>query len=534
MILGAAEIGANFGKTSSNIKSFNDAVEAGFDNIPYLGAALKKLAPEIDDNVQLFKGLAQSGASFGSSITRLRMIAYDAGMPLLQFQELIQNNSTTLARLFGSVDDGIPQIAGLGRALRRFTEQELAQFGITMDETNEFLTTFAEIERARGRAGQLSQAQLLEGTKEYAKNLVLLSKLTGESVTELDKRNRQLAADGVFQAKLAQMDADQAERVRQALNLLPASAQQAAKEIIGLGVPVGDAARGLEVLSGGQFGETLKALMEGTEVDLLEVSNVFKQMGTNIIRSGDAAASAALAGNPLFTEVLNIATQLAGVAADRESVEGQIIATQKDNIVAAVNMTSALERNTVELQRLATGLLDNTLFSKDSKLGNALDEFVMNNPTKYTKLFVDKALALFSGKGKSTAGSFFRRDDGGATGFEDVMEFNYGSKGFRNFGSGTPVVLHGEEAVVPRNDIGQLAGLLSEVGATTNNNTTGDTITNNTNVDMTTLNSSTKELVDLNKKVAQHLNTLVTIGAMTEKNTKNFNNRLANMGGSLV
>lgn len=534
MILGAAEIGANFGKTSSNIKSFNDAVEAGFDNIPYLGAALKKLAPEIDDNVQLFKGLAQSGASFGSSITRLRMIAFDAGMPLLQFQELIQNNSTTLARLFGSVDDGIPQIAGLGRALRRFTEQELAQFGITMDETNEFLTTFAEIERARGRAGQLSQAQLLEGTKEYAKNLVLLSKLTGESVTELDKRNRQLAADGVFQAKLAQMDADQAERVRQALNLLPASAQQAAKEIIGLGVPVGDAARGLEVLSGGQFGETLKALMEGTEVDLLEVSNVFKQMGTNIIRSGDAAASAALAGNPLFTEVLNIATQLAGVAADRESVEGQIIAAQKDNIVAAVNMTSALDRNTVELQRLATGLLDNTLFSKDSKLGNALDEFVMNNPTKYTKLFVDKALALFSGKGKSTAGSFFRRDDGGATGFEDVMEFNYGSKGFRNFGSGTPVVLHGEEAVVPRNDIGQLAGLLSEVGATTNNNTTGDTITNTTNFDMTTLNTSTKELVDLNKKVAQHLNTLVTIGAMTEKNTKNFNNRLANMGGSLV
>ena len=533
LVLGAAEIGANFGKTSSNIKSFNDAVEAGFDNIPYLGAALKKLAPEIDDNVQLFKGLAQSGASFGSSITRLRMIAYDAGMPLLQFQELIQNNSTTLARLFGSVDDGIPQIAGLGRALRRFTEQELAQFGITMDETNEFLTTFAEIERARGRAGQLSQAQLLEGTKEYAKNLVLLSKLTGESVTELDKRNRQLAADGVFQAKLAQMDSEQAERVRQALNLLPASAQQAAKEIIGLGVPVGDAARGLEVLSGGQFGETLKALMEGTEVDLLEVSNVFKQMGTNIIRSGDAAASAALAGNPLFTEVLNIATQLAGVAADRESVEGQIIAAQRDNIVAAVNMTSALDRNTVELQRLGTTLLDEGIFGRDSKIGNMLDEFVMNDPTKYTKMFVDKVTGLVTG-GKKGATAQELDDmitiDGKVPGLD---EFNYGTKGFRNFGRGTPAMLHGVEAVVPKNDIGQLAGLLSDVGITTNN-TTGDTITNNTNFDMTTLNTSTKELVDLNKKVAQHLNTLVTIGAMTEKNTKNFNNRLANMGGSLV
>ena len=533
LVLGAAEIGANFGKTSSNIKSFNDAVEAGFDNIPYLGAALKKLAPEIDDNVQLFKGLAQSGASFGSSITRLRMIAYDAGMPLLQFQELIQNNSTTLARLFGSVDDGIPQIAGLGRALRRFTEQELAQFGITMDETNEFLTTFAELERARGRAGQLSQAQLLEGTKEYAKNLVLLSKLTGESVTELDKRNKSLAADGVFQTKLAQMDADQAERVRQALNLLPASARQAAKEIIGLGVPVGDAGRMLEVFSGGKFGDTLKALMEGTEVDLLEVSNVFKQMGTDIVNSGDAAASAALAGNTGMVELLNIASQLSGKAADRESVEGQIIAAQRDNIVAAVNMTSALDRNTVELQRLGTTLLNEGIFGRDSKIGNMLDEFVMNDPTKYTKMFVDSVTGLITGGKKGyVAGSYI--DDFSAS--EMPMDaFNYGTKGFRNFGSGTPAMLHGVEAVVPKNDIGQLSSLLADVGGSqTTNNTAGDTITNTTNFDMTSLNTSTKELVDLNKKVAQHLNTLVTIGAMTEKNTKNFNNRLANMGGSLV
>ena len=549
LLVGAVKIGANFGKTSSNIKTFNDAVEAGFDEIPYLGAAFKKLAPEIDDNVQLFSGLAQSGASFGSSITTLRMAAADAGMPLIQFQELIENNTTTLARLFGSVQQGVPQFVGLGKALRRFTETELAQFGLTLDDTNEFLTTFAELERARGRAGQMTQQSLLQGTQEYTKNLVLLSKLTGESVKELDKRNRQLAADGVFQAKLAQMDEEQAERVRQSLQLLPDSAQQAAKEIIGLGAPISDAAKGLQVLSGGQFGDTLRALMDGTETDLLEVSNVFKTIGTDIIKTGDAAASAALAGNPMFTEVLNIATQLAGVAADRESVEQEMIASQQDNIVAAVNMTSALDRNTVELQKLGTTLLQGEIFGRDSRLGDTLRDFTMGgenindeyvaNATKFTG-FMSEALRNLYGMLPNMNNAFDTTiGDSGFVG--SGVSADQGTPGFMDFGKGTPAILHKSEMVLPERNVGELSKMVAEnikkmfsvepEVNTTNN--AGDTV-NNTNMDMSTLNANTTELIELNRKVANHLNTLVTIGAMTEKNTKDTKINLANMSGSLV
>ena len=53
-------------------------------------------------------------------------------------------------------------------------------------------------------------------------------------------------------------------------------------------------------------------------------------------------------------------------------------------------------------------------------------------------------------------------------------------------------------------------------------------------MDMTQLNANTAELIAVNEKVANHLNTLITIGAMTEKNTKETKNNLANMSGSLV
>jgi hypothetical protein len=167
----------------------------------------------------------------------------------------------------------------------------------------------------------------------------------------------------------------------------------------------------------------------------------------------------------------------------------------------------------------ATKALNDDLLPRIKSFGNALMGKEVTEPTK----FEDSAASMFS-KTDTPNNTF------------DYLNFDQGSDGFKNFGSGTPAMLHGVEAVVPKNDIGQLANLLADAGVITNNNTTaGDTITNNTTaMDMTTLNSNTKELIDLNKKVAQHLNTLVTIGAMTEKNTKNFNNKLANMGGSLV
>ena len=117
----------------------------------------------------------------------------------------------------------------------------------------------------------------------------------------------------------------------------------------------------------------------------------------------------------------------------------------------------------------------------------------------------------------------------------------YGTHGFQDFGSGTPAVLHGSEMVLPENNIGDLASKLFEKISKTSSNTSESTVNNTTTnsantvgVDMTILNNNTTELIDLNKKLAMHLNTLVTIGAMTEKNTKNTNKVIASRSGDLI
>ena len=103
-----------------------------------------------------------------------------------------------------------------------------------------------------------------------------------------------------------------------------------------------------------------------------------------------------------------------------------------------------------------------------------------------------------------------------------------GSDGFQNFGSGTEATLHGIEAVVPKNDFGQLAKVVSEM--------TGggrDTATTTTNAPANSENYL-RELVELNKNAQRALNTIAMASAMTEKNTKLTNRVIAGGGGDII
>ena len=540
--LAVAKTGMEFAKTSAHIRTFGDALDAGLDEIPGLGKVMGVFGKELDDQTQMFKGLAQSGATFGSSIVTMGKYAYESGLPLVQFQELIQNNTGTLARLFGSVNQGIPQITGLARALKKFTMDELSGFGLTMEETTEMLGTVAELERARGRAGTLDATKLMQRTQEYAKNLTTLSRLTGESVSELDKRNRQLAADGVFQAKLAQMDADQAERVRVALAALPDSAKQAAKDFIGLGVPISDMAKGLSVFGGGKFESTLlgftRSTGKATEAEIVAMKSAFNELGTSGIQGGDMIASAAMTGNAIATDFLNVSAEMAGTAVNQLEFAKQTLEAVKDNgtknLVALADQFGLVQ---AELQSVNINLIKGLVIEDGSIGGKALDAFV-NGDTDISKGLADQLKSITNSLlNPSKAKAFDTGDDFTGPG----VSAQYGTHGFQDFGSGTPAVLHGSEMVLPENNIGDLASKLFEKISKTSSNTSESTVNNTTTnsastvgVDMTILNNNTTELIDLNKKLAMHLNTLVTIGAMTEKNTKSTNNSLANMGGSLV
>ena len=67
-------------------------------------------------------------------------------MPILDFVNLVKDNTEQFAGLFGTVQDGMPAIAAFNRELRTRTQNELAEFGLNLEDTTEFLNTQLEIQ----------------------------------------------------------------------------------------------------------------------------------------------------------------------------------------------------------------------------------------------------------------------------------------------------------------------------------------------------------------------------------------------------
>ena len=513
---------------------------------------MRGFGKEIDSNVEAFKQLAKSGASFGSSIVMLREAQNRAGMPLAKFTDLIGTNSQMLAKLFGTVDQGVPQIAGLTKSLRDITERDFAKFGLTLDDTSGFLTTFLELERARGNTARMSQTQLLQGTAKYTKNLVTLSKLTGESVDSLNDQNMAMAADGVFQSQLAGMNADDAKTLSLGLQGLPGPLAQLGKEFIGLGSPISETSKELQAISGGRFGDAFKQFEN--DGDLVAFQNSIKTISADVMQNSKAFGQASLAGGG-FAEALNAMAVASGKAVDPAELNKTQMQATGDNIKNLVNLNSQVDLVKTGFEDLRFKAVTPLIYSggraaeSTEALNRSIRKFATDGMSGIKKMVGTVSNTLTGGSAQSTDNRARvknlmdgRNADGSVKG-----KFKTGTDGFQDFGSGTVTKLHGEEMVMPKNNIGELAKELLALGtpvtnkakeqmsSTTNNSTSiNNNSVNNSTMDISQLVKTSQDNYELNKKVAQHLNTLVTIGAMTEKNTKTTNNELANLSGSLV
>ena len=561
LVMASGKTALAFTDVSKPINSLSDAVAAGIEDIPGLGPVTMAMARDFDTARESFVALAQTGASFNGNLYALTRAAGEAGIPLGEFTDMIATNSETLGKFFGTVQAGTTQFVSLGQNLRTMTERDFAQFGLTLNDTNEFLMTFVEGERLRGNVQTYTNAQLLDHTRNYTKQLVTLSALTGKSVKQLDEQSKAALADSLFQAKLAQMDETSRTNLTAAFGNMTPGVQQLTKELLAFGVGTSRVSMDFEAITNGGLRRAIQDLINNAaNPDSIRVfQNAFGQLGQQLTQSGQSfinlgilngdmaqASSELIQGirkdvsqgdlNDTFEKLstsgpkaVNLFSQLARVQAKLQTARLEVTLPLALNTAASFGemLGDAAKAPDGAIHRFLEAIKGSTDAIRKAFGVEPVGEVKKDGPMANFFKMLDNFFFPEAGKGlfglpKGEGGPMI--DDFSAS---EVMPFRSGSAGFQDFGTGTPAILHGSEAVVPENTamggvIKALENLSISPGANSPTTVAGGN-------DMTM-----QALLDSNKRMENALNTLVTIGAMTEKNTKSMNNNVAKMGGSLV
>ena len=167
----------------------------------------KFLIEMLEKSVKDFQEMGNAGALVGGGMTALNDQILKAGMTTEGFKKVVKESATTLAAWQGTVGDGAREFSkavgdlSLGKA-----GDDLRRLGYTADQMGESAAAFLEQEIRLGRGRNMTQKQLVDGTVQYAKELDLLSKVTGLSRQDAQKQRDELISDSRYRASIEGMN----------------------------------------------------------------------------------------------------------------------------------------------------------------------------------------------------------------------------------------------------------------------------------------------------------------------------------------
>ena len=235
---------------TAKIRDFGKAIPLGM--LGSFGSTLTNAGLAIIDYVvgtkQEFEGLAKVGAGLTGDLGQLQMTAAETRMSLPQFAKMVKNNSTLLSQFGGGMTDSVKKFGALSDAMFKGEQAPINTFmrlGMTIEESNEFMLQALAVNQRSARFRQMSEIDQLRTAEEYAKNLNIISKLTGKNAKEIQKEADARMNEGDINATLRLREREGAKGSTEAfqaiqgdLALLPAATQKLLKQQFNLGAPI--------------------------------------------------------------------------------------------------------------------------------------------------------------------------------------------------------------------------------------------------------------------------------------------------------
>ena len=193
------------------------------------GKAAEFSVEQIEAGYGAFGQLSDIGLIGSKGIKGLAEDFAEAGIPLKMYTGLLSNSSKQLAALTGTAHDASGVFAETMGQLRGETKKgingidsQMRLLGYSTAEIGETFINYADLQRRLGREQSMNSQSLKDGTAEYAKELDIISKLTGMSRKEQQKVVDAAMAESRWRATIQDMNPKQVQQMNNLNNGLSA------------------------------------------------------------------------------------------------------------------------------------------------------------------------------------------------------------------------------------------------------------------------------------------------------------------------
>lgn len=168
---------------------------------------LSALASFQEGMLTQYQTLTKAGVNFGGSLTDLRLAASNSYMTMQEFTSVMSNNSSTLAKMGGSVDAGARSFVAISNTLNKSEMgTSLRALGYTTQEVNQGMLDYIAVTGGRSRKELQNTEAIAKGSAQYLEQLDGLAKLTGESREALAAKMKEDAANQAWEGYLLTLD----------------------------------------------------------------------------------------------------------------------------------------------------------------------------------------------------------------------------------------------------------------------------------------------------------------------------------------
>ena len=207
-----------------------------FKDLPVIGVVANlfgKLAKIQEENLNAYRDLTKVGVNFGGALTSVRTAALDMGMSLNDFKETVKANKDIFVGLGGTMDQGAQQFVKFSKALRDSKAgDQLMALGMTSEDLANTMGNFVRVNGGLTAKQKGDYEGVAKAAADYAKQTDLLTKLTGESASELQKKLEDEKTAAAWEATLQGMDEEERKKANEAMQVAMATGGKGAVDAL--------------------------------------------------------------------------------------------------------------------------------------------------------------------------------------------------------------------------------------------------------------------------------------------------------------